>query len=59
LCIWDNRDLSKTRNPKNPEHKYFSIAAISKLDELSAEYEPFVSAYAAYVIQRAKTFTAR
>ncbi len=31
------RDLAKTRNPKNPEHKYFSVSAIAELDESSVE----------------------
>jgi hypothetical protein len=51
--------MAKTRNPKNPEHRYFSIDAIAELDEPSAPYAGFVTSYATYVITRLKSFTAR
>lgn len=51
--------MVKTRNPKNPEHRYFSVGAIAELDEAGAPYAEFVTAYASYVLQRNKLFTAR
>ena len=51
------KDMSKVRNPKNPEHKYFDLALIREVDDASATYEPFVGAYAAYVMHRSKTFS--
>jgi NADH:ubiquinone oxidoreductase subunit E len=51
--------MVKTRNPKNPEHRYFSVNAIAELDEASAPFEGYVTAYANYVIHRTKHFTAR
>jgi hypothetical protein len=53
--------MAKTRNPKNPDHKYFDIKTIGELDEASAtpEIQSYVTVYASYVIFRAKSFTAR
>lgn len=59
ICHIALRDLSKTRNPKSPEHRYFSVSALTELDEAGAAYEEFVTFYATFVIQRSKLFTAR
>lgn len=53
------KDMSKTRNPKKPDHKYFDVRQISELDEASEEYQSFVKAYASFVLYRAKTFSNR
>ena len=51
--------MSKLRNPKRPDHKYFSHRIIKDLDSISQPYEPFVSAYANYVFYRSKNFIGR
>jgi hypothetical protein len=52
------KDLSKLRNPKKPDHKYFDVRRIvNDLDDLSVLYEPFVAGYASYVIYRVKFFS--
>lgn len=51
--------MAKTRNLKNPEHRYFEIGKIADLEEAGAEFEPFVRAYASYVVARAKSSSAR
>ena len=51
------KDMSKVRNPKSPDHKYFDLALIKEVDDASAPYESFLSSYSAYVLYRAKTFS--
>ena len=51
--------MSKTRNPKKPDQKYFDLRHVSELDDNSAAFEPFVHAYGAYVIHRTKSFSSR
>ena len=53
--------MVKTRNPKSPDHKYFDVQKIGEIDALStaAGLQDYVTAYASYVIFRAKAFTAR
>lgn len=53
--------MAKTRNPKSPDHKYFDVKKIAELDDLSvaAGLQEYVSAYASYVVFRAKSFTTR
>jgi len=53
------KDMSKARNPKNPSHRYFDQRMVQEVDELSEDYEPFVTAYAAYVVARSRTFSAK
>lgn len=53
------RDMARVRNPKNPEHRYFELGLVNELDEKSEPYEYFVAAYAAYVLNRAKTFSGK
>eukprot|EP01039_Chlorochromonas_danica_P000517 gene515-556_t len=53
------KDLSKTKNPKKPDHKYFDLRQISELDGPSNAYQSFVKSYAAYVLFRSKSFCAR
>lgn len=51
--------MSRARNIKSPDHRYFDMDVIS---ELSDEGEPFVDlvvSYATYVLTRAKTFSGR
>lgn len=51
------KDMSKTRNAKKPDHKYFELRRLtSDLDDNSLPYESFVSSYGAFVLQRAKLF---
>lgn len=59
MCLY--RDMVKTRNPKNPDHKYFDVQKIGEIDALStaAGLQNYVTAYASFVIFRAKAFTAR
>jgi hypothetical protein len=51
------KNMSKVRNPKSPDHKYFDVALIKEVDDSSAPYESFVAQYGAYVLHRAKTFS--
>lgn len=53
--------MTKTRNPKNPDHRYFDVQKIGELNELSvaAGLQEYVSHYAEYVVFRAKAFTGR
>lgn len=53
------KDMVKTRNPKKPDHRYFDAKKLTELDDNSVEYEEYTQAYAAYVIQRAKSFTSK
>ena len=53
------KDMAKVRNPKTPDHKYFDSRKIRALDEPSEAYEGFVSAYSAYVMNRAKVSSGR
>ena len=53
------RSMSRTRNPKNPDHRYFDISLISELDEPSSLYSEFVNNYAQYVLLRSKVFSAK
>ena len=48
--------MTRVRNPKNPDHKYFDAHLINELDAKSESYEHFVAAYSAYVLNRAKLF---
>ncbi len=53
--------MAKTRNPKNPDHRYFDVQKIGELSELNvaAGLQEYVTHYAEYVVYRAKAFTAR
>lgn len=62
--------MSKTRNSKQPDHRYFDLKKLSrsKDDEeeeedqsasATSEFEPVVLAYANYVMYRTKTFTSK
>jgi len=53
------KDMSRVRNPKNPDHKYFDLSLVKEVDDVSAPFEPFVAAYSAYVLHRAKTFSSK
>ena len=55
------RDMAKTRNPKNPDHRYFDVQKIGELSEpnVAAGLQDYVTHYAEYVVFRAKSFTAR
>ena len=53
------KDMSRVRNPKNPDHKYFDLSLVKEVDDVSAPYEPFVAAYSAYVLHRAKMFSSK
>lgn len=54
-----SRDMSKTRNPKKPDHKYFELSMITELDAVSEPFEKFVKSYASFVLFRAKWFRAK
>jgi hypothetical protein len=52
--------MSKVRNPKNPTHKYFDSRMVSgELDEESKAFKKFVASYWAYVLHRARSFSAK
>ena len=51
------KDMSKVRNPKSPDHKYFDLSLVKEVDDASAPYESFVGAYSTYVLFRAKAFS--
>ncbi len=54
------KDLSKTRNAKKPDHKYFELRRLtSDLDDTSVAFDSFISAYGSYVVQRAKLFSGK
>mmetsp|Transcript_29047 Transcript_29047/g.27839 ORF Transcript_29047/g.27839 Transcript_29047/m.27839 type:complete len:623 (-) Transcript_29047:267-2135(-) len=53
------KSLARTRNPKNPDHKYFALSPIADVDHLGEMYSSFIRDYAAYVIFRAKTFSGK
>ena len=53
------KSLSRVRNPKNPDHKYFDIRPIADVDANGEPYEKFIAAYATHVIYRTKNFAAR
>ena len=63
------RDMSKTYNPKNPEHKYFSVSTVaSQLADTSSSgsgsssdvsHHSFVTAYMQYVVYRTEFLPAR
>jgi hypothetical protein len=53
------KSLARTRNPKNPDHKYFALSPIADVDNLGEMYSSFIRDYAAYVIFRAKTFSGK
>lgn len=53
------RTLSKARNPKKPDQKYYDIKIISDLDPNSQSYQAFVKSYSAYIIHRTKTFSGK
>lgn len=54
-----SRDMSKTRNPKKPDHRYFDTRVISDLDAAGERFESFVQSYSAYVLFRAKNFSGK
>ena len=54
------REMAKTPNPKNPDHRYFDADKMGELlDAASVEYQEYETAYASFVFQRAKSFTGR
>ena len=53
------RSLSKARNPKKPDQKYYDLRVISEVDVNSQSYQPFIKAYAGYIIQRTKFFSGK
>lgn len=53
------KSMSRTRNPKNPDHRYFDTSLISELDEPSSLYVEFVNNYAQYVLLRSKVFSGK
>lgn len=54
-----HREMSRLRNPKQPDHKYFDIKMITELDATSESYKEFIKAYASYVIARHKSFSSK
>jgi len=53
------RSMSRTRNPKNPDHRYFDIRLISNIDEPSESYKAYITSYATYVLYRMKNFSSK
>jgi hypothetical protein len=57
VCVIYIRDLSKTRNPKRPDQKYFDVNLISEVDSNDENYQDFLKEYGSYVVQRVKLFS--
>jgi HIV Tat-specific factor 1 len=53
------KEMSRVRNPKKPDHRYFDSKHITELDQKSEPYEYFVSAYFNYVLNRMKSFSGK
>ena len=53
------RDMSRERNPKKPDHRYFDTRLVSDVDESGEIYEEFILAYATYVLYRARNFAGK
>ncbi len=54
------KDLSKTRNPKTPDHKYYDLKRLtSDLDDASVTFDSFIASYGSFVIQRSKFFSGK
>lgn len=52
--------MVRTRNPKNPEQKYFDFHEISYVDdEDESAFEEFIHNYASYVVTRVKLFSSK
>ena len=53
------KSLSRVRNPKNPDHKYFDVKPIAEVDVMGEPYSKFIAAYATHVIYRTKNFSGK
>jgi len=54
------KDMSKTRNPKKPDQRYFDVRIIGEeVDKNSETYELFMREYSKYVLTRSKFFSSR
>lgn len=60
--------LSKTRNPKHPDYRYFDTrqfaeagydAAVGNGEEGGPSHEAFVTAYGKYVLYRTRNFSSK
>jgi hypothetical protein len=51
------KDMSKTRNPKKPDQRYFDLRLVSEVDATGEAFEDFLKDYAKYVLTRAKQFS--
>lgn len=53
------RDMTKSRNPKNPEQRYFDLDEISIVDKAGDKYADFIYAYAEFVTYRIRYISGR
>ncbi len=53
------RSMSRLRSPRAPEHRYFDVRRFEESPFAEEGAERFVHSYAKYVLQRAKTFSAK
>lgn len=51
--------MSKARNPKKTDHKYFDPKMVEMLDKAGAPFKSFVQTYSAYVMYRMKNFSSK
>ena len=53
------RDMMKSRNPKNPEQRYFDLDEISIVDRQGERFADFIYAYAEYVVYRLRNISGK
>jgi hypothetical protein len=51
--------MVKSRNPKNPDQRYFDLEEISIVDKAGDKYSEFIYAYAEYVMHRIKSISGK
>ena len=51
--------MSRARNIKSPDHRYFDMDVISELSDDGEPFADLVVSYATYVLSRAKMFSGR
>ena len=49
----------KSRNPKNPEQRYFDLDEISIVDRQGENFADFIYAYAEYVVYRLRNISGK
>jgi hypothetical protein len=51
--------MVKSRNPKNPEQRYFDLDEISIVDKAGDPFADFIYAYAEYVVYRLRNISGK